>query len=127
MLWRIWDPLLKALMGAGLVEIENILASGGDGVASHARPRSDPDILVSHSPENVHRPHSRGRVRYGVRSTLIPVVVATRAKLGPNFLSLSRMRYLGVWPYGVASRSGTRHPRISGRTGHIHMKHLPRL
>jgi len=33
------------------------------------------------------------------------LVAATRANSGPNFLSLSRMRYLGVCPYGVASRS----------------------
>ncbi len=45
------------------------------------------------------------RVRYGVRSIWMPLVVATRAKFGPNFLSLSRMRYLGICPYGVASRS----------------------
>jgi len=32
-------------------------------------------------------------------------VVATRAKFWPNFLSLSLMRYAGVCPYGVASRS----------------------
>src|SRR5215469_14755445 len=35
----------------------------------------------------------------------IPLVAATRAKQDPNVLSLSRMRYLGAWPYGVASRS----------------------
>jgi len=35
----------------------------------------------------------------------MPLVTATRAKLGPNLLSLSRIRYLGACPYGVASRS----------------------
>ena len=35
----------------------------------------------------------------------MPLVVATRAKLGPNLLSLSRIRYFGACPYGVASRS----------------------
>jgi hypothetical protein len=35
----------------------------------------------------------------------MPLVVATRAKFGPNFLSLSRIRYVGVFPSGVASRS----------------------
>jgi hypothetical protein len=35
----------------------------------------------------------------------MPLVVATRAKFGPNFMSLSRMRDCGVCPYGVASRS----------------------
>ncbi len=33
------------------------------------------------------------------------LVVATCAKLGPNLLSLSRSRYLGLSPYGVASRT----------------------
>ena len=36
------------------------------------------------------------RVWYGVRSTLMPLVVATRAKFDPNFLSLSRSRYLAL-------------------------------
>jgi len=41
-------------------------------------------------------------VRHGVRSTWMPLAVATRAKFGPNFLSLSRMRYFGVCPsWGV--------------------------
>jgi hypothetical protein len=35
----------------------------------------------------------------------MPLVVATRAKFGPNFLSLSRISYVGVCPNGVASRS----------------------
>src|SRR5215470_2311580 len=33
------------------------------------------------------------------------LVLATRAKHDPNLLSLSRMRYFGACPYGVASRS----------------------
>ncbi len=37
------------------------------------------------------------------------------------------MRYVGVCPYGVASRSGTRYPGIGGRAGHIDMDDLPRL
>jgi hypothetical protein len=52
---------------------------------------------------------------------------ATRAKFGPNFRSLSRIRYVGVCPYGVASRSGTRHPSIGRRSRHIYVDHLPRL
>jgi hypothetical protein len=55
------------------------------------------------------------------------LVVATRAKLDPNLRSLSRIRYFGVSPYGVASRSGTRHPGIGRRSCHIHVNHLPRL
>src|SRR5258708_40249055 len=41
-------------------------------------------------------------VRYGVRRTLMPIVVATRAKFCPDFLSLSRIKYLVLdhteWP-----------------------------
>src|SRR5215471_1443771 len=35
----------------------------------------------------------------------MPLVVATRKKQDPNLLSLSRIRYFGACPYGVASRS----------------------
>src|SRR5260370_41184573 len=35
----------------------------------------------------------------------MPLVAATRAKFCPNLRSLSRSRYFGVCPYGVASRS----------------------
>src|SRR5436305_8424540 len=35
------------------------------------------------------------------------------------------MRYVGVCPYGVASRSGTRHPEVGRRSRHIDMDHLP--
>jgi hypothetical protein len=35
----------------------------------------------------------------------MPLVAATRAKQDPNLLSSSRMRYFGVCPKGVASRS----------------------
>lgn len=57
----------------------------------------------------------------------MPLVAATRAKLGPNLRSVSQMRYVGVCPYGVASRSGTRYPEIRRRSRHIHMHHPPRL
>ena len=57
----------------------------------------------------------------------MPLVVATCAKLDPNLLSLSRIKYRGFSPYGVASRSGTRHPGIGGGSGHIHVDDLPRF
>jgi len=57
----------------------------------------------------------------------MPLVVATLAKSFPNFLSLSRINYFGACPYGVAFRSGTRDPRISRSSCHIHMDDLPRL
>jgi hypothetical protein len=37
------------------------------------------------------------------------------------------MRYLGTCSYGVASRSGTRYPRINGRSGDSHLNDFPRL
>src|SRR5712692_194996 len=57
----------------------------------------------------------------------MPLVVATRAKLDPNLRSLSRIKYRGFSPYGVASRSGTRNPGIAGRSGHIHVDDLSRF
>src|SRR5215469_3731957 len=41
----------------------------------------------------------------GVLSSLMPLVLATRSKQVPYLLSLSRIRYFGACPYGVASRS----------------------
>jgi hypothetical protein len=62
-------------------------------------------MLVSRSPESVRHLAFAWGVRYGVRSILMPLVEATRAKCGPNLRSLSRIKYFGVSPYGVASRS----------------------
>ncbi len=103
--WQGRNLLPKPLVGSSLIEIQDRGASGGGGVASHGRLGNDPGILASRSPENVRREHLRGRVRYGVRSTLMPLVVATRAKCDANFLSFSRIRYVGVCPEGVASRN----------------------
>ena len=36
------------------------------------------------------------------------------------------MRYLGAWPYGVASRSGTCGPNIGRRSRHTGMDDFPR-
>jgi len=57
----------------------------------------------------------------------MPLVLATRAKQGPNLLSLSRIRYSGACPYGVASRSGTGHPGIGRRSRDPDMDHPSRL
>jgi hypothetical protein len=82
----------------------------------------------SHAPQKAFTHGIRAaRVRYGVRSTLMPLAVATRAKLGPNLQSVSQMRYFGACPYGVASRSGTRYPVIGRRACHIHMDDFPRF
>jgi len=47
---------------------------------------------------------SRG-ARKAVRSSSMSVAVATWMKAGPYVVSLSRMRYVGRWSNGVASRS----------------------
>ena len=92
-------------MGSHLIEIDDICFE---------KPR---ELLLKQNEEVIHTfsPHAPqktftdsicpARVRYGVRSTLMPLVVATRAKCEPNFRSFSRIRYFGVCPYGVASRS----------------------
>jgi hypothetical protein len=92
-------------MESGLIEIDNI------------RIEKPGELLLMENQEMIQAfaPHTAqktfadsicpARVRYGVRRTWIPLVVATLAKFCPNFLSLSRMRYFGACPYGVASRS----------------------
>jgi hypothetical protein len=125
--WRIRNPLPKPLMGSGLIEIHNICFE---------KPRElflmqDEEVIQTFSP---HAPQKTftdsicpARVRYGVRSTLIPLVVATRAKFEPNFRSLSRIRYLGVCPYGVASRSCCATQRSVGERVTFTWIRLPRL
>src|SRR5438034_11155252 len=41
----------------------------------------------------------------GVLRISMWLIAATRAKEAPNLLSLSRIKYFGACPYGVASRS----------------------
>lgn len=125
--WRIGNALPKPLMWSSLIEGDhNRLGEAGRGV-SRGRSGSDQDMLVSRSRESVrHLACARG-VRYGVRRTLMPLVAATRAQLGPNFLSFSRISSRGPSPYGVASRSGTGDPGIGRRSGHIHLHDLARL
>jgi hypothetical protein len=90
-------------MGSGLIEIDNILVE---------KPRElllmeDQEMIQACSPHASQKAFAESiclaRVRYGVRSTLMPLVVATRAKLGSHLRSLSRIRYLGPSPNGVAS------------------------
>jgi hypothetical protein len=98
--------LVQSLMWSCLIEVGNVGLEDAEEVLfmedqqmikafpAHARPRS------------VHPTHwhvERGMVCF---RTLVLEPLATRAKSGPNFASLSRMRNRGVCPYGVASRSG---------------------
>jgi hypothetical protein len=103
--WQIRNPLPKPLVGSGLIEVDNIpFEKPGELFLMENH-----EMIQAFSPHASQKAFANGicaaRVRYGVRSTLIPLVVATRAKFEPNFLSLSRISYLGVCPYGVASRN----------------------
>ena len=48
-------------------------------------------------------------------------------KIRSEFPVVIPEQIFGAYPYGVASRSGTRHPGIGWRARHIHMDHLSRL
>jgi hypothetical protein len=72
----------QALDGVGLDGGTSHTLCEAGRVASHARAGSDPDMLVSHFPESVRHLACACGVWYGVRSTLMPLVVATRAKCG---------------------------------------------
>ena len=102
---RIRDPLSKPLMGSGLIKVSNIAHEKPGELLLRRRSENDPDIRASHSPRKRSHTAFACEVRYGVRSTLMPLVAATRAKCCPNLRSLSRIRYLGPSPYGVASRN----------------------
>jgi hypothetical protein len=99
------DLLLDPLLRSGMIEVLCI---------RHEKPAElllmkNEKVIETFSPYASQIAFADGvraaRVRYGVRRTLMPLVVATRAKFGPNFRSLSRIKYFGVCPYGVASRS----------------------
>jgi hypothetical protein len=92
-------------MGSGLIEVHRICSEKPGELLL----MKDQEVIQAFSSHTSQKAFTDGiceaRVWYGVRSTLMPLVVATRAKFGPNFRSLSRIKYRGVCPYGVASRS----------------------
>jgi hypothetical protein len=83
-------------MWPGLIEIDHI----GFEEAMELPLVEDQEMIQTFSPHAQEKPFTDSicpaRVRYGVRSTLMLLVVATRAQFGPNFRSLSRIKYLGV-------------------------------
>ena len=97
--------LFKPLMGSSLIKVENI----GVEEAMELLLLENEEVIQAFPPHTAQKTFADGiraaRVRYGVRSTLMPLVIATRAKCCPNFRSLSRIRYVGVCPYAVASRN----------------------
>src|SRR2546421_4469927 len=98
---RLRNPLPKPLMRAGLMKVQDIVLEK----ALELLFMQDQDVMQafsSHASQKAFTDSIGCGVGYGVRSTLMPLVAATRAKLGPNVRSVSRMRYVGVCPYGVA-------------------------
>src|SRR5947209_8359657 len=90
--WRYWYLLLDPLMGSSLVEIHGIrFEKTGELLLLQ-----DQEVIQAYSPHAQENAFANGigaaRVRYGVRSTLMPLVVATRTKCCLNWRSLSRIR-----------------------------------
>jgi len=102
---RIRNPLPKPVMGSGLIE------RTGRGFEKPREVLLMPDEEVSqtflpHASENTFTDRiCPARVGDGVRRTLMPPVVAMRAKCESHFRSFSRTRYVAVCPYAVASPS----------------------
>jgi hypothetical protein len=92
MYWRLRNPLPKPLLGLGLIEVHRRRFEK----AAELLLMEDQDVIQTCSSHTSQKPFTQGireaRVRYGGRSTLMPLVVVTRAKFGPYFRSLSRMR-----------------------------------
>jgi hypothetical protein len=121
LLCRLWKLLLDTLVWSGLVEVQDI----GLEEAVELFLVQDQEMIQAFSPHAPSKAFTDGiRLWRSIRSS--KHLVATRAKFWPHFLSLSRIRYVGVCPYGAASRSGTRNPRIGRRSCHIHMNDLAR-
>lgn len=102
---RLRNPLPKPLMRSGLIEIDNVRIEKPEELLF----MENQEMIQTFAPHTAQKAFADSicpaRVRYGVRRTLMPLVIATRAKCCPNFLSLSRIKYFGACPYGVASRS----------------------
>ena len=79
-------------MGSGLIEVHYI----GIEEVVELFLMEDQEMIQTFSPYAPQEAFTdsirASRVRYGVRNTLMPLVVATRVKLGPNLRSLSRIR-----------------------------------
>src|SRR5260221_12012847 len=71
-------------MGSGLVEVENICFEE----AVEVLLMEDQEVIQAFSPHASQKAFTNGiraaRVRYGVRSTLMPLVISTRATSVPN-------------------------------------------
>ena len=95
---RLRNPLPKPLMGSGLIEVHRI----GFEKPGELLLMPDQEMIQAFAPHASQKAFTDGireaRVRYGVRSTVMPLVAATRAKFWPNFRSLSRSKYVGVCP-----------------------------
>src|SRR5205809_6730788 len=76
--------LPKPLMRSSLIEGQNRGACGGGRGASHGGSGSDPGMLPLTLIENALTDSMGSWRTVGVRSTLMPLVAATRATFGPN-------------------------------------------
>ncbi len=99
------DLLLQALMGTSVIEVGDIgLEDAGELLL--VQDQQVIETLTTHAPQKALtvRVGRRGMKRR-LAGPSMPELLATRAKSGPNLLSLSRMRNRGVCPKGVASRN----------------------
>jgi len=85
------DPLRQALVRSVAVEVPDILAEN----ASQVRLAQDEEMIQAFPPHAAQEPLARrvlSGARYAVRSSMMPLAVATRANATPYLWSLSRMR-----------------------------------
>lgn len=119
--------MLYALMGPCSVEVRDV---GLEDPIQLLFTQNE-QVIKTLSPDTLPKkrsPYALARgARYGVFNTLMPELLATRAKSGPNLLSLSRIKNLGACPKGVASRSGSSNPGIGRMAGYPNMEHFPAL
>src|SRR5260370_201002 len=90
----------------------------------------DEEVIQTFSPHAPQKTFTDGisaaRVRYGVRSTLMLLVAATRARIRPEFAIIIPNQVFGCLPIRRRFAQLVRHPKIGRRARYIHMDDLSR-
>jgi hypothetical protein len=102
---RLRNLLANTLMWSCPVEVCHIRDFARVEAASREGSRDGRGMLAAHSCAKRSQIALGRFACTGVLRISMVLVAAKRVKHGPNLLSLSQIRYFGVCPYGVASRS----------------------
>ena len=124
--WRIRNPLLKPLMGAGLVEIENILIKE----AMELLLMQDQEVIQafsSHASQKAFADSIGLWSSVGCAKHFDATCGRHTRKIRPEFAVIIPQQIAWGLPIWSCFSQLLRDPGIGGRSGHIHMDDLPRF